>query len=77
MDSASQDNSTELAIRLAQNGEAEDEDMDDAADEERPVVRTQHLADALDAGPSFALPSVRDLFNSVLGLYGRRSKSGK
>jgi len=41
-------------------------------DDEKALVRPEQLAGVFDRGPSFALPSVRDLFDSVVGLYGRK-----
>jgi NET1-associated nuclear protein 1 (U3 small nucleolar RNA-associated protein 17) len=57
----------------AEDGEQDDEDMpleDDGA-----VVRPEQLAGVLDRGPSFGLPSVKDLFDGVIGLYGRKDVS--
>lgn len=43
-------------------------------DNERPVVRPEQLAQVFDAGQSFALPSVKDMFASVVELYGRKPR---
>ncbi|OJD33066.1 wd domain protein [Diplodia corticola] len=45
---------------------------DDGGD--KPVVRPEMLAGVFDVGPSFALPPVRDLFEAVVGLYGRKPR---
>ncbi|KAK4956304.1 NET1-associated nuclear protein 1 [Elasticomyces elasticus] len=42
------------------------------AEDDRPVVRPEQLASIFDVGQSFALPPVRDMFEAVVGLYGRR-----
>jgi NET1-associated nuclear protein 1 (U3 small nucleolar RNA-associated protein 17) len=50
----------------------DEEDVDDMLDDDKVVVRPEQLAGIFDRGPSFALPSVKDLFDSVVGLYGRK-----
>ncbi|KAK0794199.1 NET1-associated nuclear protein 1 [Friedmanniomyces endolithicus] len=44
----------------------------DEAEDDRPVVRPEQLASILDVGQSFAMLPVRDMFEAVVGLYGRR-----
>ncbi|KAI9764862.1 MAG: hypothetical protein M1840_008008 [Geoglossum simile] len=44
----------------------------DAYDDSPPVVRQEQLADIFDVGPSFALPSVTELFERVVGLFARK-----
>ena len=39
--------------------------------EDTPVVRQHQIAEIFDAGPSFALPSVTDLFEQVAGLFSK------
>ncbi|KAK8169435.1 quinon protein alcohol dehydrogenase-like superfamily [Phyllosticta citrichinensis] len=53
------------------------EDIEDYEDEEgdKPVVRSEKLAQVFDVGPSFALPPVRDLFDAVVQLYSRKPKA--
>ncbi|GAB1731711.1 hypothetical protein NU195Hw_g5626t1 [Hortaea werneckii] len=42
------------------------------SEDDRPVVRPEQLASIFDVGPSFALPPVRDMFEAVVGLFGRK-----
>ncbi|KAK3073237.1 NET1-associated nuclear protein 1 [Teratosphaeriaceae sp. CCFEE 6253] len=42
------------------------------AEDDRPVVRPEQLAQIFDAAQSFVMPPVRDMFEAVAGLYGRR-----
>ncbi|KAK7554656.1 quinon protein alcohol dehydrogenase-like superfamily [Phyllosticta citricarpa] len=53
------------------------EDIEDYEDAEgdKPVVRSEKLAQVFDVGPSFALPPVRDLFDAVVQLYARKPKA--
>ncbi|KAI7559674.1 hypothetical protein KC317_g10205, partial [Hortaea werneckii] len=41
-------------------------------EDDRPVVRPEQLASIFDVGPSFAMPPVRDMFEAVVGLFGRK-----
>lgn len=41
-------------------------------EDDRPVVRPEQLANIFDVGQGVALPSVRDMFRAVAGLYGRK-----
>ena len=41
------------------------------SEDDRPVVRPEQLASVFDVGQSYALPSVREMFRAVVGLYGR------
>ncbi|KAI7461174.1 WD40 repeat-like protein [Hortaea werneckii] len=41
-------------------------------DDDRPVVRPEQLASIFDVGQSFAMPPVRDMFDAVVGLFGRK-----
>lgn len=45
---------------------------DEVSDNDIPVVRKEQLADALDLGPSFALPPPREIFEIVAKLYAGR-----
>ncbi|WPH02789.1 WD40 repeat-like protein [Acrodontium crateriforme] len=55
--------SSELRRTLALPGDAEDD---------RPVVRPEQLASIFDVGHSFAMPPVKDMFQAIAGLFGRR-----
>lgn len=46
-----------------------------ASENDKPVVRPEQLQQIFDSGPSHALPPVRDLFEAVLGLYGRKPRA--
>jgi NET1-associated nuclear protein 1 (U3 small nucleolar RNA-associated protein 17) len=46
-----------------------DVDMDEG---DKPVVRPEQLAEVFDVAPSFALPSVQELFHAVAGLYAQK-----
>lgn len=46
------------------------------AEDDRPVVRPEELAKLFDVGPSFAMPPVKDMFEAVVGLYGRKPHTG-
>lgn len=48
---------------------------DEVSDNEVPMVRKEQLADALDLGPSFALPPPREIFEIVAQLYAAKRKS--
>jgi NET1-associated nuclear protein 1 (U3 small nucleolar RNA-associated protein 17) len=48
------------------------EDEEDDEDSDKPVVRPEQLAAIFDVGPSFALPSVYELFHAVAGLYAQK-----
>ncbi|KAK8200031.1 hypothetical protein IWZ00DRAFT_448995 [Phyllosticta capitalensis] len=79
----------ETMIEVANEDEDEDEEMDDVAplptaedietyddaEGDKPVVRSEKLAQIFDVGPSFALPPVRDLFNAVVELYARKPRA--
>lgn len=41
-------------------------------EDDRPVVRPEQLAGILDVGQSFAMQPVKDMFQAVVGLFGRR-----
>ncbi|KAB2580283.1 WD repeat containing protein [Lasiodiplodia theobromae] len=56
--------------------EVPDEMVNDGDENDKPVVRPEMLAGVFDVGPSFALPPVRDLFEAVVGLYGRKPRGG-
>lgn len=45
--------------------------MEGDYEDDGPVVRPEQLAGLFDVGQSFALPSVRDMFRGVVGLFGR------
>ena len=51
----------------------ERDDLD--SEDDKPVVRGEQLAEALDLGPSFALPPAREMFEAVVRLYGMKTKS--
>ena len=44
-------------------------------DENTPIVRQQQLTEIFDIGPAFTLPPVEDLFEQVVGLFGRKPVS--
>lgn len=46
-----------------------------AAENDKPVVRPEQLQEIFDTGASHALPPVRELFNAVVGLYGRKPRN--
>lgn len=72
------------AVRPANDAMEEDVDVDetggedtwrlaaDGEEDDRPVVRPEQLAGIFDAPQSFALPPVRDMFEAVVELFGRR-----
>jgi NET1-associated nuclear protein 1 (U3 small nucleolar RNA-associated protein 17) len=75
--------STELPtidVDMIDRGEDGGEDGDDKvtdglySEDDKPVVRGEQLAEALDLGPSFALPPTREMFEAVVRLYGMKSK---
>ena len=41
-------------------------------EDDRPVVRPEQLAKIFDVGQSFAMPPVKDMFEAVVDLFGRR-----
>jgi NET1-associated nuclear protein 1 (U3 small nucleolar RNA-associated protein 17) len=41
-------------------------------DGDKPVVRPQQLAEIFDVAPSFALPTVQELFHAVARLYAQK-----
>ncbi|KAF2167739.1 hypothetical protein M409DRAFT_65849 [Zasmidium cellare ATCC 36951] len=45
-----------------------------AIEDDRPVVRPEHLAEIFDTGNSLGLPPVRDMFQAVVGLYARKPR---
>jgi NET1-associated nuclear protein 1 (U3 small nucleolar RNA-associated protein 17) len=47
------------------------------SEDDKPIVKGEQLADALDLGPSFALPPAREMFEAVARLYGMKPKSKK
>ncbi|KAL9094708.1 MAG: hypothetical protein Q9165_002978 [Trypethelium subeluteriae] len=55
--------------RLRTDDEADDQDNDN------PVVRSEKLADILDASSSSGFLPVRDMFNLVVGLYAQRPRA--
>jgi NET1-associated nuclear protein 1 (U3 small nucleolar RNA-associated protein 17) len=55
--------------------EVGDIDLEDHMAGDKLVVRPEQLAEVLNPGSSFALPSVKDLFNAVVGLYARKSEA--
>ena len=59
--------------QLSVPGKATSKKEYDLAIEDMPVVRQKQLAEIFDAGPSFALPSVMDLFEQVAGLFSKTS----
>ncbi|KAK4541199.1 hypothetical protein LTR36_008273 [Oleoguttula mirabilis] len=42
------------------------------AEDDRPVVRPEQLAKLFDVGQSFAMPPVKEMFEAVVGLFGRK-----
>ncbi|GAB1742887.1 hypothetical protein NU219Hw_g8591t1 [Hortaea werneckii] len=47
------------------------------SEDDRPVVRPEQLASIFDVGQSFAMPPVRDMFEAVVGLFGRKPNASK
>lgn len=43
-------------------------------EDDRPVVRPEHLAAVFDTGSSLALPPLRDMFSSVVDLFARKPR---
>jgi NET1-associated nuclear protein 1 (U3 small nucleolar RNA-associated protein 17) len=71
--------STELPtidVDMIDGGEDGDDKVTDNlySEDDKPVVRGEQLAEALDLGPSFALPPTREMFEAVVRLYGMKSK---
>ncbi|OMP84201.1 U3 small nucleolar RNA-associated protein 17 [Diplodia seriata] len=67
----------EEVVEEVGEGDGMDAGGDEADGEEegdKPVVRPEMLARVFDVGPSFALPPVGDLFEAVVGLYGRKPR---
>ncbi|KAB5578373.1 quinon protein alcohol dehydrogenase-like superfamily [Coniochaeta sp. 2T2.1] len=69
----------DLAIDVEEDEEYADEEMEDADaqdtddyDIHQAVVPPQALADIFNAGPSFAMPPIEDLFYQVAGLYSAK-----
>lgn len=73
-------------MEMAVNGEEEEEDadeemqdadadVDDDYDIHQAVVAPQRLADIFNAGPSFAMPPIEDLFYQVAGLFSAKPLS--
>jgi NET1-associated nuclear protein 1 (U3 small nucleolar RNA-associated protein 17) len=63
---------------LDSENEESEEDSDEGdipLEDDRAVVQPQQLAGVLGSGPSFGLPSVKDLFESVVGLFGGKRVS--
>lgn len=60
-----------LALPATEEQELGPSLLDDAEDD-RPVVRPEQLANIFDVGPSFAMPPVKDMFEAVVALYGRK-----
>lgn len=50
------------------------EEILQASENDKPVVRPEQLQQIFDSGPSHALPPVRELFDAVVGLYGRKPR---
>jgi NET1-associated nuclear protein 1 (U3 small nucleolar RNA-associated protein 17) len=50
------------------------EDMIEDTENDKPVVRPEHLAEIFDAGHSYAAQSMRELFSSVVDLYARKPR---
>jgi NET1-associated nuclear protein 1 (U3 small nucleolar RNA-associated protein 17) len=77
-----EDDEMDVDHQLETNGypvEAElEEELEDAIEDEendQPIVRPEQLAEIFDSGPSFALPPVRNLFDAVVGLYARKTRT--
>lgn len=77
------DDEMELAVNGEEEEEDGDEEMQDAGSEDeaddydihQAVVAPQHLADIFNAGPSFAMPPIEDLFYQVAGLVSAKPVS--
>lgn len=77
MDSDEDDaNSEEAEVQSASNLQLDaTEELLRSSENDKPVVRAEELQQIFDGGPSHALPPVRDLFNLVVGLYGRKPRT--
>ncbi|KAK5132531.1 hypothetical protein LTR04_004840, partial [Oleoguttula sp. CCFEE 6159] len=61
------------ALSVSRHQKRTREDVND----DKPVVRPEQLAEIFEGAPSFAMPPIRDLFDSVVRLYaGKRRKAG-
>lgn len=45
---------------------------EEVAEDDRPVVRPEQLASIFDVPHSFAMPPVKDMFQAIVGLFGRK-----
>ena len=71
-----------LIAALVSHEDTDADGMDIDGDNEepgndKPVVRPQQLAQVFDAGPGFALPPVRQLFDAVVRLYARKPRTAE
>ncbi|TKA66093.1 hypothetical protein B0A49_10030, partial [Cryomyces minteri] len=46
----------------------------EVANDDKPVVRPEQLAEIFEGAPSFAMPPIRDLFDNVIRLYAGKSR---
>ncbi|KAH9834356.1 WD40 repeat protein [Teratosphaeria destructans] len=46
----------------------------DEGEDDRPVVRPEQLASIFDVPQSYAMPPVKDMFDAVVGLFGRKPR---
>ncbi|KAL1637628.1 NET1-associated nuclear protein 1 [Diplodia intermedia] len=67
----------EVMEEVGEGDEMEDDGEEGDGEGDKPVVRPEMLARVFDVGPSFALPPVGDLFEAVVGLYGRKPRGGR
>ncbi|KAF2501823.1 WD40 repeat-like protein [Lophium mytilinum] len=69
------DEEREIIVPSAgKDNEVTDDEIEDT-ENDKPVVRPEHLAQIFDVGPSFAGQSMKELFNSVVGLYARKLRA--
>ena len=54
------------------NGSKTDRLVLEDSEEDRPVVRPEQLASVFDTAQSYAMPPVKDMFQAVVGLFGRQ-----
>lgn len=67
----------EERVALVEDVDMEDaEKVGDLLDGDKHVVAPEKLAGLFEGGQSFAMPSVKDLFYSVVGLYARKKDNG-
>ena len=51
-----------------------EEEIAEIGDDDKPVVRPEQLAQIFDTGSGLALPSVKSVFEALVGLYGMKPR---